>query len=62
MLGMADVPSSSRIYHNNVAKDQSRVHYGDVHGDAYYGDVLNNKRDIARACAQEGRMVLALFC
>ncbi|KAF7191125.1 Vegetative incompatibility protein HET-E-1 [Pseudocercospora fuligena] len=45
---MAAVPSSSRRYHNNVARDQSRVHYGDVHGDAYYGDVLNNKRDMAQ--------------
>ncbi|KXS95849.1 hypothetical protein AC578_1179 [Pseudocercospora eumusae] len=45
---MAGVPGSSRIYHDNVAKDQSRVHYGDVHGDAYYGNVFNNKRDIAQ--------------
>ncbi|KXT01650.1 hypothetical protein AC579_1138 [Pseudocercospora musae] len=46
---MASVPASSQVsYHGNVAQDQARVLYGNVHGDVYYGDGVQPKRDIAQ--------------
>ncbi|EME83617.1 uncharacterized protein MYCFIDRAFT_85446 [Pseudocercospora fijiensis CIRAD86] len=46
---MADDLNPPRVsYHGNVARGQARVLYGNVHGNVYYGDGVQPKRDIAR--------------